>query len=210
MSFPLKTISGYSTGGTTSQAGGIPLLNTAGYLDPTLLNAQQNGGSVADAIPQLNASGILNASLFGGVSLGGLANAKQGQVPLLNASAVLDASFLPALWAGGGSNTYFDIGGWRFLIGTGTIPASGTHIGQAAITFPSNLQFAGTYIVIPVANTVNIVNNNSYAPILSIIAQNATGFTAYYDINDPTSTPGVDVAVNFTWLAIGQVPAGQT
>ncbi len=210
MTFPFTAINTATTSTGSANAGEVPLLNASGVLDPTLLNTTQTTTGATDAakIPQLNASGVLDVSLFKGVTTSaGAANA--GDVPVLNASGQIDSSFLAAVTGGGGANPYLDVGGWRFLFGTGTIPGqSGTRTASATITFPTvngGAPFSSAPTVLGQCNTNLDPGARNDNPVLIVQNPTTTNFFVNInsnDANDSQTFPTVTV----TYLAIGPHP----
>jgi hypothetical protein len=211
MAFPLTTLKSWSVSGGSLSAGGVPVLNSNGVLDPSLLNAVQSTGGTAQAaaIPQLNAAGYLDPSFFKGVSKS-LGSANVGNVPLLNAAGLLDLSFLGALVAGGGTQQYLDVLGWRFFIGTGTFTPNGTHAITQTFSFPANT-FATCQLVLPIGATASITSVG-FNPVLAVTAINGgVSFVGVVDnnlANDPNDAYPINKPVVINYLAIGTPPSG--
>lgn len=209
MTFPFKTLNTCSVSGGSGCAGYVPILNSSGVLDFSLMQVTNVSGK-SGYLAQTNGNGVLDPSLFKGISASvGVASA--GSVPMLNAQGQLDPSFLAAVTSGGGANAYLDVGGWRFLQGTGTIPGqSGGRSASATISFPTvngSAAFTVAPIVIPIAQTNLGSGARGDNPVLIWTGATASSFTVNInsnDANDSQTFPTVQVS----YLAIGQTPVG--
>lgn len=210
MTAPFTAINTATASTGASNAGDVPMLNASGILDPTLLNATKTtaGSAEANKIPQLNSLGVLDQTLFKGVP-NSSGSAEAGCVPILNASGQLDPSFLAAVTGGGGASPYLDVGGWRFLFGTGTIPGqSGTRTASATITFPTvngGAPFSTAPTVLGQCNTNLGTGARNDNPVL--IVQNPTTTNFFVNINSNDANDSMTFpTVTVTYLAIGPHP----
>lgn len=204
MNFPFTTLSAVNTSTGAANAGAVPVLNSTGVLDPTLMNGTMTstGASNRGETPILNANGFLDPSLFQGISsTDGLAD-NAGKVPLTNANGVLDASFLAALIAGGGANNYLEIGGWVIQVGTGTmpVPGSGVYVSVLTVTFPKPM--SSCQVAIPVATSASGVNPGQGLPVWATSNYSGTGVT--FTMGNNISTSPVSVATPMAYVAIGK------
>lgn len=207
MTHPFTAIATTTTSAGSADAGKVPLLDANGVLDPTLLNTTTTTTGSADAskIPELNAAGVLDVSLFKGVtSSAGSANA--GDVPVLNSEGQIDSSFLAAVTGGGGAATYLDVGGWRFVQGSGTIAGqSGNRYANGSATFPL-VGGAAPFNNIPTVIAQVATNLGGGArgdnPILIVNGVTGSGFNVNINTNDSNDSQTFPT-VDFTYLAVG-------
>ena len=197
MAFPYGTLKTWSASGGSGSAGGVPLLNSMGVLDPSLINAITSTGGVAQAgaIPELNSAGVLDPSFFKGI-LKSVGNLSSGSVPLLNGAGILDNSFLPAL---SGAN-YLQVGTTVLQGGTITlpIPTGGNFVTSGTFNFGIPLSnVLGVWVTYASANGVNTL---SYLPVFGV--SNVTGGSALITAG-PNSTAPINTPVPAYVLVLG-------
>lgn len=204
MSFPLATIPlvQASPGATSDIA--IPIINSSGFLDPTLLNATMTSTGTAQGkmIAELSATGFLDPSLFQGI-LASAGAGSSGKVPLLNSEGLLDPSFFAGI---SGSSNWVQIGNFVIQVGTVTLPAppSGMGITSATVTFPEPMANCLGCWAIYTQNTGISPGNNGF-PVYSMTSPSGTSVNISAISSQNDSDPNTSIPT--AWIAIGN-PVG--
>lgn len=99
---------------------------------------------------------------------------------------------------------YLRVGTLLAQVGKGTLPSSGAHRSSVAITFA--LPMVACLHLVPSA-LKDQITPNGFAPVLTVESPTGTGATIRCDVNEGDNVSGnnINVAIPFTYLAIGTV-----